>query len=122
MTSMSDAVPMVKLGPDLMVPLDRLPADLRRRWDMAQSKSENGEDVKGILAVLMREIQGVVGIDVLLRSAHKIPQSALNIGMAENDAAIRPLSAEAQALADEAKRKEGIKPSAGKERVRSELP
>jgi enoyl-CoA hydratase/carnithine racemase len=77
-----------------------------------------GEDMRGAIATLVREAAAELGPEILLRAAHRAPQSALNIGMAENDAAIRPLSAKAQAEADKEKRKEGVKESAGKERAR----
>jgi hypothetical protein len=108
----NDGVAMIKLTDDLLIPLDRLPQDLRRRWDQAQSRKSAGENMSGVIATLLREIQGVVGVDVLLRAAHRTPQSALTIGMAENDAAIRPLSVKAREQADKEKKREGVKESA----------
>jgi hypothetical protein len=70
-TSMNDAVKMIRLTPDLMVSPDRLPADLRRRWDQVQSRKSAGENVKGIIEVLLREIQGECGIDLLMRAAQR---------------------------------------------------
>jgi hypothetical protein len=69
------AVRMIKLGPDLMVPLDMLPHDLRRRWDVAQSKAANGANQKTVIANLVAEIHGVLGPDMLIRAAQRAPQS-----------------------------------------------
>lgn len=119
--NVNDAVPVIKLSESFLVPLDRLPEDLRRRWDVCQSKLANGENVKGTIATLLREIEGVVGVDVLLRASHRAPQSALGIGMAEKDATahgatFRSLSATAAEQRDGENKREGVKPSAGKTR------
>lgn len=76
-----DGIAMIKLAPDLLLPLDALPSDLRRRWDNAQSRRENGEDMRGAIKAMVREAQGALGPEILLRAAHRAPQSALNLGL-----------------------------------------
>jgi hypothetical protein len=80
---MTDAIEMVKLGiGDLMVPVDKLPHDLRRRWDMAQARAQNGENMSGAIKTLQREIQDKLGPELLFRAAHAAatPHSAMQIG------------------------------------------
>jgi hypothetical protein len=83
MTDMAAAVQMIKLGiGDLMVPVDKLPHDLRRRWDMAQARAQNGEDMRGAIRALLNEIQVALGPEIMFRAAHAsaTPHSAMEIG------------------------------------------
>jgi hypothetical protein len=81
------AVEMVKLGPDLMVPVDRLSPPLRRRWAEAMARRANGERVADVVEAVLRDVRASLGAELLFRAVHKAgPSSTLNLGLAENAA------------------------------------
>jgi hypothetical protein len=80
-----DAIAMVKLGPGLVVPIDRLTPELRRRWDQAQCRRANGEDMSRTIRAIVDEAKATLGAELVLRAAHRAgPRTALAIGLAED--------------------------------------
>lgn len=98
----NDGIEMVKLGPDLLIPVDALPQGLKNRWQVAQSKAAAGENVKNVIATLLHEIAIECGPHVLLRAAPKV--SVTNLGLdtrRRNDEAISSLAELAEQMAAE---------------------
>jgi hypothetical protein len=108
----------VKLGNNFMIALDSLPQDLRRRWDQAQSKKANGENNKAVIASLIQEIKGTVGVDALIRAAQRDPRMWGVGTVGEHGENFRSLANEAEASASSEKKKEGVKGSVGHEKAR----
>jgi hypothetical protein len=75
-----DAVCMIKLGPGVMVPIDRLPHPLRVKWDQCHAKMASGEDVRRPLKALRREIQEALGPELLLRAAQVHGATIMDLG------------------------------------------
>jgi hypothetical protein len=87
MTAIHGAVEMVKLGPDLMVPVDRLSPPLRRRYAEAMARRQNGERVTDVVEAVLRDVRTSLGAELFFRATHKAgPSSVLNLGLAENAA------------------------------------
>jgi hypothetical protein len=113
-SSMNDAAEMVKLGDNLMVPVEMLSPDLRRRWSIAQSRKVANE-----IATLMDEVRKEMAAHLLLRLAPRVSVTTIGL-VGEHGGRFTDLSAAALEHAAEEKRKEGVKEKAGKERVRVE--
>jgi hypothetical protein len=109
---------MIKLGPGLMIPVDRLTPALRRRWDEAHARRQNGEDTSGAIKTIIRDVQTEMGPELLLRAAHKAgPKSALDIGIVEgHGGTFTDLSEAARLSARREKKREGVKEQAGEEK------
>jgi hypothetical protein len=107
MTSMDHAAEMIKIN-DQLIPVEMLSPELRRRWSIAQTRKIPNER-----ATLMRQVQEELAAHLLLRAAPRRSVTTLGI-VEEYGARFTDLPPQAQALADEAKRQQGIKESAGK--------
>jgi hypothetical protein len=80
LSSTDDAVRMIKLGPGLTVPVDRLNPELRRRWDIAQAKRANGEDMRRTIQTILDEAKVSLGPELMLRAAHIAGKRSLVMG------------------------------------------
>jgi hypothetical protein len=60
--------------------LNTAPNDLRRRWDVAMSHLERGDNVSDAIKVLTRETVEHLWNEIVMRAAHRAPRSALDIG------------------------------------------
>jgi hypothetical protein len=116
MTDINDPFQLIRLAPDLWAPVDRLSHDLKRRYQQASAKAARGENVRQALKVIHQQAAAELAPYMLFRAARRM--DPVSVGQDEADevhgAKLRSLSELAQALADEEKRKEGIKPSAGR--------
>jgi hypothetical protein len=77
------AIPCAKIRGGHLVPLDRLPAELRGRWDRAVSKRDHTDArvrqaARDEMAKLADDILTAVGADLLLKAAPR--RSFLKIG------------------------------------------
>jgi hypothetical protein len=79
-SSPDDAVPMIKLGPGITLPLDRLSPELRRRWDIAQAKRANGENMSRVIETILNEAKASLGPELMLRAAHIAGKRSLVLG------------------------------------------
>jgi hypothetical protein len=81
------AIEMVKLGPGLAIPVDRLPLPLRRRWDEAMARRGNGENVARLVEAVVRDVRATLGPELLFRAAHQASRrSIMDLGLADRDA------------------------------------
>jgi hypothetical protein len=80
LSSTDDAVQMLKLGPGITVPVDRLNPELRRRWDQAQARRANGEDMRRTIQTILEEAKVSLGPELMLRAAHISGKRSLVMG------------------------------------------
>jgi hypothetical protein len=109
----ADGTRKVSLGEGLVFPLDSLPPDLKRRWSVAMSHLERGNNISGAIKAMTREALEALWPDIMARVAHKAPQSVLNVGLIEGSGeVITDLSALAAEYARKEREKEGVKSDA----------
>jgi hypothetical protein len=78
-SSTDDAVQMIKLG-GITVPVDRLNPELRRRWDIAQAKRANGENMSRTIQTILDEAKVSLGPELMLRAAHIAGKRSMVMG------------------------------------------
>jgi hypothetical protein len=81
-----DGIRKVWLGDGLEFPVDALPIDLRVKWDIACARIEKGEDMSGALKAITREALAALWPQILMRTAHRNPQTNGAPGLAEKSA------------------------------------
>jgi hypothetical protein len=78
-SSIEAAVRMIKLG-GITIPVDRLNPELRRRWDQAQAKRANGEDMRRTIQTILEEAKVNLAPELMLRAAHIAGKRSLVLG------------------------------------------